>query len=189
MSTETPLAGTYVPYEYTRVSVPKNKVTLYRDTYRNFGWEGGTAERPRPGSATTEIEFKRNRDIRNRDEVIDLQRKAQGALETITGLERSRTMVASVLAYLIGIVGAAFLGLSVFATQSDVNVPAIVENAAGMPAVISGAIGIVLWVVAPLVYLGARAWRSARVQPQIDRQFAVVDGACEQASQRLRRVA
>ncbi|MFT4122347.1 MAG: hypothetical protein QM635_00785 [Microbacteriaceae bacterium] len=176
----------FTAYEYASVRAPRALESLYRDTYRGFGWTVESTEladpiRPLPLTpavqpTTITLRLKRDRNIRNRQMVQTLQRKAEGSLSTIARLERSKTTRAIVLAVTIGIVGAAFLAGSILLMNGGLLAVSIVL----------GVIGVIGWGGGFLAYLGVRSRRTATVIPRIDREFDALYETTDQAARLLK---
>ena len=103
--TPSPVGAEPVTYEYATVRAERDLESLYRDTYASFGWivEGYGATVPNVNAVT--LKLKRPRRIRNRPQVVELQRKAEHALAEITALEKSKSTSAFVTALSVGVVG------------------------------------------------------------------------------------
>lgn len=167
-----PAPGEFVAYEYATVKADRDLESLYRDAYRNFGWEiDGYGPRP-PGSTTVTLRFKRDRRIRNRSAVTELQRTCERALGAISRMERSKESTALVAALCVGIVGCAFLAGAVFA----------IEAGMWLLSVPLGAVGLLLWLAGYVSHGRVRARRTERLDPQIDREYEVVYDTGEQAA-------
>jgi len=151
-------------FEYAVVSAPRAKESLYRDTYSNFGWTFEGYDQAATGRANVALRLKRDRRIKNRTLIQELQRTSETALDAIESLERSRTLIPSVVAYVIGIIGCVFLGGSVFALQGG----------AGLLSVILGAIGIAWWIAPLFTYIGMRVARTNKVAPRIAAQYQTI---------------
>lgn len=165
----------FVAYEYTTVRAGRELEGLYKDSYRNFGWIiEGYGTNP-TNVRTVTLKFKRDRSIKNRPVVLELQRKCENALTAITQMEHAKGTAANTAAMTIGIVGSAFLAGSVFALDADmllVSVPL-------------GAIGLIGWVLGYFSYGRVKATKIASLAPLIDRQYDVVYETGEQASRLL----
>ena len=81
-----PASTEFVAYEYTTVRAPRDLARLYEDTYRSFGWTV-TDEQTVPGAV--EFKLKRDRSIRTRSAIAELERKAQRSLTNIGRLNSS----------------------------------------------------------------------------------------------------
>jgi len=165
----------FVAYEYTTVRVPRDLESIYTDSYRNFGWITEATGTGLPGATTVTLKLKRDRALKNRPLVAELQRQADVALVDIAALERSTTSAALGLSIGVGIVGTAFLAGSVFSIDAGL-VPL---------SIVLGAVGLVGWLAGYLVHGRVLARRSARVIPLIEAQYDVVYRSGEQASHLL----
>ncbi|MFT4110896.1 hypothetical protein [Propionicimonas sp.] len=175
-----PVSGDYVAYEYLTVQAGRDLEALYKDTYRGFGWivetstagvlSGGT---PNPNQVT--IKLKRDRRIRNRPLVNELQRKAENALEAIRDLESSRTSAAVATALGFGVIGSGLLAGSVFAIQADLWLLSIPL----------GMVGLLGWLAGYLAHGKVRTRKTAQTAPLIDQQYEIVYDACDQAARLL----
>lgn len=176
----------FTAYEYASVRAPRDLESLYQDTYRGFGWTVESTEladpiRPLPLTpaiqpTTITLKLKRDRNIRNRQMVQTLQRKAEVSLSTIARLEKSKTSRAIALAVSIGVVGAGFLAGSIFLMNGGLLALSIVL----------GVIGLIGWAGGFLAYLGVKARRTATVIPLIDREFDALYETADQAARLLR---
>lgn len=165
----------FVAYEYTTVRVPRDLESVYRDSYRNFGWVVEGYDGGLPHTSTVAIKLKRNRRIKNRAMVLELQRTGENALTAIATLTRSITTTAVTAALSVGIVGSAFLAGSVFAIEADLWPLSIAL----------GVVGLIGWLAGYLTHGRVKANRSAKVNPLIDQQYEIVYTAGEQASHLL----
>lgn len=172
MSVDLQTPADSVTYEYATVRVERDLESLYRDTYASFGWliDGYGASGPNPNTVT--LKFKRSRHIKNRPQVVELQRKAERALAEIATLEKSKSTGAFITAFTAGLIGSGFLAGSVFAIEASnwgLSIPL-------------GVIGLIGWLAGYLLHGRVKASRTATVTPQIDRQYDVVYEASEQAA-------
>ncbi len=171
---QTAAAGTeteFVAYEYTTVRADRDLESLYRDAYRNFGWTVDGYASNVPGTAAVTLKLRRDRRIKNRTLVLELQRTCQHALESISSLERSKSTTAMAVSLGTGIVGSALLAGSVFSLEADLTALSIVL----------GALGLLGWAAGYLAHGRVKAKRSAQVTPLIDQQYDVVHETGEQA--------
>lgn len=173
MTEATPARGdkSFIPYEYTQVRVPRGKESIYRDTYRNFGWifDGYAASRD---DRHITLRIKRDRRIANRTLMQKLQQNCEVALRKIETLERARTALASAVAYAAGLVGCASLAGSVFSLNHNHDALSVVF----------GTIGIIWWIAPYFVYVSLRAKRTAEVEPLILEQYEVIYDTFARAS-------
>ncbi|GAA2182483.1 hypothetical protein GCM10009785_21940 [Brooklawnia cerclae] len=172
--------GDYVAYEYLTVQADRDLEPLYKDTYRSFGWiientTTGVLAGGAPNPTTVTLKLKRDRRIRNRPLVNELQRKAESAMEAIHDLENSRTSTALAVALAIGIVGSAFLAGSVFAIEAGLWVLSIPL----------GAVGLLGWLAGYLAHGRIKARKTTQTAPLIDEQYEIIYDASEQAARLL----
>lgn len=171
-----PSTPSFTAREYATVRIPARHEQLHRDTYRAFGWTveawRGPAASFVPATSTSILKLTRDRALRGRQALGEFQRQAEGALLRIDALERSRSVRATLVAVILGLVGAAFLAGSVLLLDSG---PSIVAVGLGIN-------GLGLWALAwPASRLTA-ARRAKRVAPLLDREYDTVYDACERAS-------
>lgn len=163
--------NSFIGYEYKEVDVPRDMEGAYVDGYTSFGWEVETGSLPIPISSTA-LKMKRDRKIRNKAELTRLQRKFEADLEEIQKLERSKNVKASVVAYIVGIIGAAFMAGSVFAITADNIVLCIIL---AIPALIG-------WVIPYFAYRKIESNTIKNITPIIDKKYDEVYEVCEKAS-------
>jgi hypothetical protein len=120
------------------------------------------------GEAVT-LELKRDRRIRNRPVVAELQRTAEEALASIERLERSKT--ATAVAYSVGLAGAAFFAGAVFSLNAGL-VPLFL---------FLGFHGLLFWAAPYFLHTRLRNRRTAKVAPLIDREYEVLHATAERA--------
>ncbi|ADJ48949.1 hypothetical protein AMES_7123 [Amycolatopsis mediterranei S699] len=157
-----------VSYEYTTIRVERDKERLHREVHESFGWilDGRV-----PAGETVTLELKRDRRIRNRPVVAELQRTAEEALASIGRLERSKTAIASAVAYSVGLAGAAFFAGAVFSL-----------NAGLIPLFLFlGFHGLLFWVAPYFLHTRLRTRKAAELAPLIDRQYGVIRETAERA--------
>ncbi len=169
-----PTADDFVAYEYARVRAPRRLEPLYLDTYRSFGWALDEIADDRSGAG--ELVFKRDRSIRNRPMVHELQRKAVGSLNTIGELEKAKSATPGVVAFGLGLLGCVPLAGSVFM---------IVGGAGGFVATALGVVGLAIWGAVPLLHRKLKASRTARLDARIEAEQDVIFDAAEQAARLL----
>ena len=169
-----PANNEFVAYEYATVRAPRDLAPLYQDTYRSFGWtetnEAAAGQRPR----TVELGLKRDRNIRARSAIAELERKAERALTNIGRLSSSPHTVAMTAAITIGLVGTAFVAGSVFALPVSLVL-----------SVVLGVIGLLGWAGGAAAYIAVRSRRAAKLAARVDDEYRVVYECSEQATRLL----
>lgn len=151
----------YVPYEYLTVRTTAQQEPLTRDTYHSLGWTLEDRVQAVPTQSGVTLKFKRDRRIENRSVMSELQREAEQSLASIAALERSKGARAMAASLVVGIVGSGFLAGAVFAIMAGAVVLSIPL----------GALGLIGWVLGYLAHGKVRASTTARVAPQIDREY------------------
>ena len=163
----------YVGYEYKTISISRQMESFYADAYRNFGWElEGTALSISSASASVEMRFKRDRKLRNKMEVTRLQRQFEACANEIASLERSKAIKASIVAYVLGILGCAFMAGSTFAYLDGMIVLCIILA-------IPGFMG---WILPYFMYKSLYARKAGEVAPLIDQKYDEIYDVCERAN-------
>lgn len=126
---------------------------------------------PATSTSTSSLKLTRDRALRGRQVLGELQREAEGALLRIDALERSCSVRATAVAVVLGLVGAAFLAGSVFLLESG---PPVVSIGLGV-------VGLGLWALARPAHRLSAARRAEQVAPLLDYQYDAVYDACERA--------
>lgn len=152
----------FISYEYKTVSAKAKDQTRAVDLYEAFGWEVTGTAASAVGGVT--LSLKRDRKQRHRQELNRLERQAEEALETLDGLERSKTAGASVFAFLFGIAAALILGGGMCLTMLIENsIPALVGG------IVLGVAGLALCGVNYVIYQKLAAKKTKQILPVIDR--------------------
>lgn len=163
--------GGFVGFEYKDVTVGRQLESAYADGYESFGWKlENTGMSVNPASVT--LKFKRDRKLRNKAELTRLQRQFDSCANEVLAMERSKVSTASVVAYIVGIVGSAFMAGAVFAYLASM-VPLMIILA------IPGFAGFIL----PYFLFGkVRKTKTNQVTPLIDSKYDEMYSVCEKAS-------
>lgn len=175
----------FIAYEYLSLTVDSEKEPLYIDCYENFGWllinNSALVEKedyfinnvPSNYHKKINIKFKRDRKIKNKAQLLSLQRKLESSLKEIERLEKEPYSKAFILALTIGIIGTIFLAVSVFSITAATPLY--------VPCVISGVIGIVLWIMPYFIYKNKYRAKEQENISLIDEQYNNIYNICEQA--------
>ena len=163
---------TFVAYEYMSVPVAQTMETLYIDCYKSFGWtlDSSVLSLSNPNSVI--LKFKRDRRIKNKTEVCELQHKCENALTSIRKLENSKTSTATMLSMLVGTLGAGSLVGAFFSYQAELIFLFILLTL----------VGIVGATLSYLRYNKLVEKRTSVVNPLIDQQYEIIYDACEKAN-------
>jgi len=171
---ETARTKNYIGYEYKDVTVSREMESLYADGYQNFGWQMENHSSPLQLYSTT-LKFKRDRLLRNKAELTRLQRQFESCVNAIKDLERSKTTNASIIAYVLGLLGTAFIAGATFAFLASM-----------LPLTIVLAVpGFIGWIIPYFCFKGFRKKRSEKVAPLIDQKYDEIYGVCEKANELL----
>lgn len=201
MNTNQDLGSNFVGYEYKTIIVPKELDGLWVDSLNTFGWTlekkapavvkhvwgplrvmlaplavfGGKFKElvtDHDSKTHVELSFKRNRHIENKAELNKLQLQFENCAKSIEALEASKKTGAAVAAYVIGLIGTVFMGISVFSYL-----------AAMTPAFIIAAVpGFLGWIIPIFAYKALVSRKTRQVDPQIETQHDNIYEICQQAS-------
>ncbi len=162
----------FIGYEYQEVAVKSAISPIYADGYENFGWklEDSYLSLGKPDSVT--MKFKRDRKIRNKPELTRLQHQFDAVASDIVSLEASKRVRASIAAYVVGIIGTAFMAGSVFSITSALLIPCIIL---AIPAFIG-------WLLPYFLYRSIERKKTASVTPLIDSKYDELYTICEKAN-------
>lgn len=150
----------FVSYEYRTVSVKTKDQAKAMDIYEAFGWEvTGTS----PALDGITLSLKRDRHIPHKQELVKLERQAEDTFACIGGLERSKTLGASVFSYIFGCIAALVLGGGMSLVMLvEGSVPAFAGG------IVLGIIGIVLCGVNYPIYKRLASQKTKALLPVID---------------------
>lgn len=162
----------FVGYEYQDVTARGAMASVYADGYENFGWtlEGTSNQTVKVDSVV--MKFKRDRKIRNKAELTRLQRQFDACVSEIQSLEFSKYLKASTIAYVIGVIGTAFMAGSVFAITSDMVALCVILA-------VPGFLG---WIIPYLCYRSISKKKAAELTPVIDQKYDELYSVCEKGN-------
>ena len=162
----------FIMNEYLEVTIKGSLVPLCSDCYRALGW---IIVDTSSGVDSIKLTLQRDRKIKHRVALCDLQRKCETAFQTIERLENSKMTKALAVALGMGLLGSAFLAGAVFAYLAS-QLPLSVFLA------IPGFLG---WGLPYYLYHKVIRKSTDRMNPLIDENYDVIYEACEKASQLL----
>jgi len=192
----------FVGYEYKTVKVPKELESLWSDSMQNFGWKLEKSEAATvkhvwgpirvllaplalllgapfkkmviDHESETEVEliFKRDKNIAGKTDLTRLQTQFETYARGIECLEDSKSSGATIAAYVIGLIGTVFMGVSVF-TYLAGSLPLMVVMA------IPGFLG---WILPYFVYNSLKGKKARSVEPQIEKQHENIYDVCMRAN-------
>ena len=189
----------FVSYEYKSINTTRRSAEMYIDSMNNFGWTlveddrsgfdhlinnlnpvnlghnianaaqtfGETAD----GSAAITLKFKRDRNIENKQKLNKLEKEYEDALSAINRIERKNAAQTMGISMGTGIIGAVFVGLSVYSFISS-NV------VLGILFAVLGAVG---WAIGFFSNKKVGDKKSTQAEPKVQEQLNVVYNTCEKA--------
>ncbi len=151
----------FVSYEYRTKTVKAKDQSRAIDMYEAFGWEV-TATTPTAVDGVT-LSLKRDRKLKHKQELTKLERQAEDTFKTINGLNRAKTMGASIFAYIFGVIATLMLGGGMCLVMLiENNIPALAGG------ILLGVIGIVLFGINYVIYSKIAAKKTKEILPIID---------------------
>lgn len=151
----------FVAYEYRTKTVKAEMQTKAMDMYEAFGWEI-TATTPTAVNGVT-LSLKRDRKQKHKQELVKIERQAESVFDAIIGLQQSKTMGASIFAYIFGALAALVLGGGMCLVMLIENsIPALVGG------IVLGIVGIALCCLTYPIYKKLVANKTKTVLPIID---------------------
>jgi hypothetical protein len=162
----------FIGFEYREVMVSSDMESLWADSYTSFGWilEGRSSASMRNNFVN--LKFKRDRKIRNKVELTRLQRQFEGCAKQIENLEKSKYIGALAFAIGVGILGTAFMALSVFSYIGG-RIPLSIVFA--IPAFLG-------WILPYFGYIKIGNKKTEKINPIIEEVYDKIYDTCEKAS-------
>ena len=162
-------------FDYTSITVSKDMEPVYIDTYESFGWEltdNNIGFDTTSLLGSTKLSFRRDRRVPNKTELLKLQRKSEVLFKNIQTMEANKPKMAMIKALGLGIVGCAFLAISVFSFL----------DSSWFIFAIAGAIGLGLWIPPYFIYKNTLEKDIERLNPLIDETYDKISDLCEEAN-------
>lgn len=169
----------YVAYEYKSINVKSDLEPMYIDYYENFGWNVINNEKKdyyinsNPNPNVVNIKFKRNRKIKNREKLNELQNKCEKAFLMVDKLEKQPSSQGTINSLTVAFIGTIFMAISVFAISG--------EKLYIVPFLIGGALGIIGWILPYFVYKNTKNKLIEENKTKIEEQENIIYDTCEQA--------
>jgi len=174
----------FIAYEYLSLKIKEDVVPMYIDCYENFGWQVITSEsnsnkdyyinHNQNEINKINIKFKRDRKIKHKNELNNLQRKMEISLSNIEEMKKDPANKGLVASMTIGLIGTIFMALSVFSITAT--------NPLIIPCIIFGFFGIIGWILPFFVYKDIKKKKETENSTLIDEEYNTLYGLCEQAS-------
>lgn len=162
----------FIGYEYLDITVKKTMQSVYADSFGSFGWIAEGIGEAVGKVDSVVMKFKRDRKIRNKAELTRLQRQFEACVAEIISMERSKKTKAAAIAYVVGVIGTAFMAGSVFAVNSG-NIPLCV---------IFAILGVIGWIIPYLIFKSVSSKKTEEVNPLIDQKYDELYTVCKKAN-------
>jgi transcriptional regulator with XRE-family HTH domain len=172
-NTDTTLNRDFVAYEYQTIEARTDNAALYKDCYQNFGWQKIEEHASVLGFGTVTLKFKRDRRIKNRAELNDLQRQTENALAEIDRLERGKSQSAMIASMSVGMAGTVAMAVATFGYIYANSLPLMIPF---------GVVGLALWAIPYFIYKKIKAKKTVSNSQKIDEQYETVYKLNEQAN-------
>lgn len=163
----------FVGFEYKEITISSEYVSMYLDCYKAFGWvEDGNYPSSSELNLTT-IRMKRDRKIINKMELTRLQRQFESCAREIQSLERSKHVMASICALVVGMIGTVFMAGAVFAITKTPPIYWL--------CVLLVVPALAAWLCPVFLYRYKVRVQTDKVQPLIEAKYNEIYEACEKA--------
>ncbi|MDF2800853.1 MAG: hypothetical protein K0S61_756 [Anaerocolumna sp.] len=163
----------FTMYEYLDVNIIPNLAELCSDCYSELGWQ---VVNTNSGINSVALKLKRDRKIKNRTALYELQRNLEDALIMIERLEKLKLARPIGISLGIGLLGTALVALSVFAVTGYLSQ---LLAASAIP-------GFICWGAAYFLYKKLIKMSTAKINPMIDKYYDIIFEACGKAKQLLK---
>jgi len=166
----------YRNYEYMTKTADSRTVSEIANRYSSLGWELDRQER---GLIFTTLTFKRDRNIKNKDQLNRLQLRIEDGVNGIVYMEESKTRGATIFSLVIGIFAALMFGggMSLIMFNAD-------PMTASWQVIVGFVLGIVGGAIAAVVYplyRKAVARKTAKTNPLIEKKRDEIADLCGEA--------
>lgn len=158
----------FISYEYKEVSIKNKKIELYLDSIKNFGWSIVTQELE---MYKTKLKLKRNYKLKNREQVVMLEKKFENAFEILETKDGKETNKAFIVSLTLGLIGSAFMAGAVFSYLASIIWAMIVLAIQGFT----------LWAIPYFVYKKVLSNTKRKITPLIDQAYSVIFNSTEEA--------
>lgn len=165
----------FIGYEYRDITVDQSFQNMYADSYENFGWTLNNISNPNTLHNMVTMRFKRDRKITNKAELTRLQRQFDSGIKEISNMEKSKSSKASIVAYIVGLLGTVFMALATFAVTSDHIVLCIIL---AVPAFTG-------WILPYFLYRLISAKKTIEIAPLIESKYDEIYEVSQRANSLL----
>ncbi|MFV0479379.1 MAG: hypothetical protein ACK5LZ_02250 [Anaerorhabdus sp.] len=161
----------FIAYEYKEIGGHGERASMLIDCYGNFGWE---IDEMSSLTNRGKIILRRNRKIINKAELTRLQRNFEACIKDIDSLKKSIKSKGVSLALTVGLIGTAFMAVSVFAITATPPLTWL--------CILFAIPGFILWGCAPLTYLRVVEKRVKVVDAQVEEKYEEIFAICEKGN-------
>lgn len=179
----------YIQYEYLSINVKSKLEPMVIDTYESFGWKviGANALTDKEdyyinnmgtnGEKLVNIKFKRDRKIKNKTELNNLQKQYEEKFKNIDKLEKQANSKGTINSLIIGLLGCVLTAISVFIITMFKQI-GIINYIISTPI---GIVGIACWVLSYFAYVKTREKVEEKNKPVIEQLNNDIYDICEKA--------
>lgn len=175
-----PNAAMFNRYEYKELLVEHSKVSLYIDSYKNFGWDldtnihtsnqvslGKELNKPYLEETKVKIYVKRQTTIKNKVELTRLENNFEACIKQIIIMEKKKISIAQIYALTLGVIGilSVMIAFVAFADYKRLSF-------------LAGIIGLINIILPPIVYNKTFISESEKLDPIIQQKYAEIDKIC-----------
>ena len=165
----------YITYEYMTKTVKKVEQSKVMDIYEAFGWEIANVVNQDYLNNVT-ITFKRDRKLKNKQEINRLQRSADETLTNLHQLEKAKTQSAFIFSLIFGIIGSLVLGGGMSCIMTIEN-----NKLAMIIGIVLGVIGIIMCAINYSIYKKMVSKNITKVMSEMDALEEKLADICENA--------
>lgn len=159
----------YVGYEYKDVLIKEKFMSMYVDSYQNFGWLFDGTTDSIPGTDEVKLKLKRDRKVPNKAELTRLQCQFESCMSEIVRLDSLKVKEAAIVAFTVGVLGIAFMAGSVFAYMGSFLPLSIVLA-------IPGFLG---WILPYFLFCNIKKKKTEEIEPLINQKYDEIYKVCE----------
>lgn len=170
----------FYSYDYLEVEVNNTNAPEIMDCYESLGWETiGSDNYVENRSLKSTLNFKRDRKIKNKEQLLRQQAKLDDTFANIKTLEKKKKETPNIVSMILGIIGSLILG-------GGMSMCLVLGGAIPMVCgVIVGIIGIGVCAVNYPIYKKLLAKKSTKINPLISKKKEEIATICETAHKYL----
>ena len=165
-----------ITYDYKTVTVKREMEAMTADAYENLGWEFLGSSIAGGAIFHVNLSFKRSRKIDGKHNLLKLQEKIDGTLQSIEVLQNKKRTAGSIFALTVGITGTLIFGggMSMVLTLSGAGFM--------IGGILLGLLGAVIALPAWPIYKKVKKDRISKIQPMLEDEYNKLADICEEAN-------